>query len=305
MKHPVVSWYDPNFGINFNPVMETIESAVPPRTIDFVGECSLSVLNEANVKRLNRAGFKMIMPGIESWFDYGKKSRTGSLTGMDKVREVAEQVNMIQSYIPQVQTNFIVGLDSDAGADPFTLTKRFIDLAPAVYPSFALLSVYGEGVRNNIKYELEDRIIPFPFHMMRSVLTLGIIPKNYTWEGLYLHFIDLLKYSFSTKAIYRRFNANHMTSAKWITLLLSVTIGGSGKIRLLSGMLRKLKQEPDFQSFVEKKTNRVPASMIETVKKDLGPFWHWLPNKELSYNPKVFQKSVPSLKMPGSRDNSN
>ncbi len=297
MKHPLVSWYDPNFGINFNQIMETIQSSVPPGTIDFVGECSLSVLSEDNVKRLNRAGFKMIMPGIESWFDYGKKSRTGQVTGVEKVKEVAEQVNMIQRNIPQVQTNFIIGLDRDAGSDPFYLTKRFIDLAPAAYPSFALLSVYGQGVKNNIRYEYEERIIPFPFHMMRSVHTLNIIPKNYKWEELYVHFIDLLKYSFSANAMYRRFNANHMTSAKWITLLLSATIGGSGKIRLLSAMMDKHRRETDFQSFVKKETVRVPASMIEKVKKDLGPFWHWLPNKDLSYNPNVLsEKQASALK---------
>ena len=287
MKHSIVSWYDPNFGIKFNSVMETIESVVPPGSIDFVAECSLSVLNETNVKRLNSNGFKMIMPGIESWFDYGKKSKTGSSIGMDKVREVAEQVNMIQRYIPQVQTNLMFGLDSDVGPDPFTLTKRFIDYAPAAYPSYALLSVYGRGVKNNIKYELEDRIIPFPFHLMMSVHTLNIIPKHYTWEELFVHFIDLLKYSFSNKAMYRRFNANHMTAPKWITLLLSLTIGGSGKIRYLSAMMKNLRRYPDFQSFVKKETSRVPAFMIEDVKKDLGLLWDWLPDKSLSYDPNI------------------
>ena len=287
MKHPIVSWYDPNFGIKFNSVMEAIESVVPAGKFDFVGECSLSILNEANVKRLNKIGFKMIMPGIESWFDYGEKSKTGSVIGLEKVREVAEQVNMIQSYIPHVQTNFLIGLDTDSGEDPFVLTKRFIDLSPAAYPSYALLSVYGRGVKNNIKYEIEDRIIPFPFHMMRSVLILNIIPKHYTWEEIYVHFIDLLKYSFSGKAMYRRFNANHMAASKWITLLLSLTIGGLEKIRLLSGMLNELRREPDFRTFVSKQTNRVPGFMIESVKKDLGPFWHWLPNKSLSYYPNV------------------
>lgn len=291
MRHPVVSWYDPNFGVNFNSVMETIESAVTPGTFDFVGECTLTVLSEANVKRLSKAGFKMIMPGIESWFDYGKKSKTGSVTGLDKVREVADHVNMIQRYIPQVQTNFMIGLDCDAGKDPFELTKRFIDLAPAAYPSYALLSVYGRGVKTNIKYELDQRIIPFPFHMLRSVLTINIIPKNYTWEELYIGFIDLLKYSFSAKAMYRRFNSNRMTSAKWITLFLSATIGGSGKIKLLSDMMENLKNEPDFQSFVKNHSRRVPASIIAEVKNDLGPFWYWLPNKDLSYNTNVISGS--------------
>ncbi len=284
MKHPLVSWYDPNFGMKFNSVMETIESVAPPGSIDFVAECSLSVLSEANVKRLNRAGFKMIMPGIESWFDYGAKSKTASVSGMDKVREVADRVNMVQRYIPQVQTNFMFGLDCDIGTDPFTLTKRFIDLAPAAYPSYALLSVFGRGVSNNIKYELEDRIIPFPFHMMMSVHTMNIIPKHYTWEELYLNFIDLLVYSFSARSMYRRFSANHMAAPKWITLLLSVTIGGSGKIRILSEMLNKLRREKDFQLFVKKQSNQIPSFIIEEVKRDLGPLWKWLPNKNLSYN---------------------
>jgi hypothetical protein len=287
MKHPIVSWYDPNFGIKFNSYMETIESAIPPGSIDFIAECSLSVLTEPNVRRLSKNGFKMIMPGIESWFDYGKKSKMGSSTGMDKVRLVAEQANMIQHYIPQVQTNFLLGLDSDAGQDTVSLIKRFIDLAPAAYPSFALLSVYGQSSKSNLKYETENRIIPFPFHMLMSVHTLNIIPKDCSWEEFYINYIDILKYSFSARAIYRRFKANHMAIPRWITLLLSLTIGGSGKIKYLSAILEKLRREQDFQSFVKKETSRVPAFMIEKVKKDLGPMWYWLPDKSLSYNTNV------------------
>jgi hypothetical protein len=275
--------------------MQGIESAAPHGSIDFIAECSLSVLNESNVKRLQSNGFKMIMPGIESWFDCGIKSKTGSSTGMDKVRQVAEHVNMIQRYIPQVQTNLIFGLDSDAGRDPFTLTKRFIDLAPAVYPSYALFSVYGHSARCNIKYETENRIIPFPFHTMMSVYNLNIVPRHYTWEEINIHFIDLLKYSFSPKAMYRRFKANHMAVPRWITLLLSLTIGGRGKIRNMSAMLEDFRRDPGFQSFVKKETDKVPASMTERVKKDLGPMWQWLPDKSLSYNPNVLSKQASAL----------
>jgi len=292
MKRPWVSWYDPNFGINFNQTMEIIESAVHQGSFEFTAECSLSVLSEANVKRLKKNGFMMIMPGIESWFDYGKKSRVGSITGIDKVREVSEQVNMIQRHIPQVQTNFMFGHDSDSGEEPFELTKRFVDLSPGAYPSFALLSVFGRGVKGNIKYEIEDRIIPFPFHLMRSVHTLNIIPKNYSWEFLYLNFIDLLDYCFSNKAMYRRFKANHLTGPRWVTLLLSLTIGGNGKKRYLNALLNRLRNDPDFQSFVTKQNDRVPDFMIEKVKNDLGPLWEWLPNKTLSYDFNILSKSV-------------
>jgi len=290
MKHPIVGWYDPNFGINFNFFLDSIESVVPPGTIHFIAECSLSVLSEPNVKRLQKNGFKMIMPGIESWFDYGKKLKIGSGTGMDKVKEVAEHVNMVQYYIPQVNTNFMYGFDSDYGDDPFTLTKRFIDLAPAAYPSYALLSAYGGSAIGNVKYEIENRIIPFPFHLLMPVQITNVIPKNYTWEDLYIHFIDLLEYSFSAKAMYRRFAANKATAPRWITLLLSLTIGGSGKIKDLSSMLKKLNSEPGFRSFVTKESNCVPEFMIDNVKKDLGSLWQWLPDKSLSYDTNILSK---------------
>ena len=288
--HPRVSWYDPNFGVNFNQIIEVIESATQPGSIEFIAECSLSLLKEENVRRLKKCGFKMIMPGIESWFSYGKKSRTIEVTGMDKVHQVAEQINMIQRYIPQVQTNFIVGLDCDTGEEPFSLTKRFIDLAPGAYPSYALLSAFGQCPASNQKYQRENRIIPFPFHMMRSVHTMNVLPLNYSWEELNKRFLDLLRYSFSARAIHNRFKVNYERAPRWITLLLSLTIGGRGKERSLSNSLNKLKTDLDFQRFINRETDKVPAFMINNVKNDLGLLWKWLPNKSLSYNPNVFAK---------------
>lgn len=282
LKQPVVGWYDPNFGIRFNSIMETIESAVPPGSIKFIAECSLSSLSEANVKRLKRNGFKMVMLGIESWFDYGKKAKMEFSTGLDKVKRVAEQVNMIQRYIPQVHANLMFGLDSESGPDPFTLTKRFLDLTPGVYPAYAILTVFGQNTIGHSKYETDNRIIPFPFHMMHGLNNLNVIPRNYSWEEFYAQFIDLLKYSFSARAMYRRFKNNPMTTARWITLFLSFSVGGSGKIGHVSATLENLRRKPEFKSFMEKETDQIPAFMIEQVKKDLGPLWDWLPDKTLS-----------------------
>ncbi|MGB8492599.1 MAG: hypothetical protein WCE64_16215 [Bacteroidales bacterium] len=285
MKHPIVGWYDSNFGIRFNSFMENIESAAPPGSISFIAECSLSILTEPNVKILKKNGFKMIMPGIESWFGYGKKSKMGLSTGMDKVKVVGEQVNMILRYIPQVHTNFMFGFDSDAGEDPFTLTKRYIDIAPAAYPSFQLLTAFGQSSKGNLRYATENRIIPIPYHMMAGMNTMNIIPRNYSWEEFYVHYIDLLKYGFSARAMYRRFRANPIKAAKWITLFLSLSQGGLGKISHVSAMLENYRRKADFRSFMNKETIQVPAFMIEKVKKELGPMWYWLPDKSLSLNP--------------------
>jgi hypothetical protein len=110
-----------------------IEDAVPPGSIDFVAESSLSLLSEPHLKRLKRNSFKGVLPGIESWFALGGKSKTGALVGMAKVRQVSEHVNLILRYIPYIQTNFVLGLDTDEGPDPFELTKRFLDMTPGPF----------------------------------------------------------------------------------------------------------------------------------------------------------------------------
>ena len=282
IKHPVVGWYDPNFGIRFNAMMETIESTVPEGRIRFIAECNLSTLTEANVKRLARNGFKMMMPGIESWFGYGKKAKMESSSGLEKVMRIAEQVNMVQRHIPQVHTNLMFGFDTETGPEPFTFTKRFIDLAPGIFPAYALLTVFGKGTSAKVNQESRERLIPFPFHMMHGLNNLNVIPMNYSWEEFYSHFLDLLKYSFSTRAMARRFRSNPMISAKWFTLFMSLSVGASGKINQVSATLERLRSDREFRNFMEKETDQIPSFMIEQVRKDLGPLWEWLPDKTLS-----------------------
>src|SRR5262249_40982761 len=140
LRRPRVVWHDPNFGVQFDRYLDAIDAAGPPGTFDFLAESSLSLLSEPHLKRLARSGFKALLPGVESWYELGNKSKTGSRTGMDKVRQVSAHVNTIQRYVPYVQANFVLGLDSDEGDDPFELTKRFVDLSPGAFPGYSLLS---------------------------------------------------------------------------------------------------------------------------------------------------------------------
>jgi len=94
-RRPLVAWHDPNFGVRFDEYLDMIEEAVPPGSIDFAAESSLSLLSEPHLKRLRRNGFKALLPGIESWFELGGKSKTGALQGIHKVRHVSEHVNLI------------------------------------------------------------------------------------------------------------------------------------------------------------------------------------------------------------------
>ena len=91
-----------------------------------------------------------MLPGIESWYDLGNKSKTRR-TGQDKVKQVSEHVNMILRYIPYVQTNFVLGLDCDKGPEPFELTKQFLDLSPGAFPAYSLLSAFGQAAPLNLE----------------------------------------------------------------------------------------------------------------------------------------------------------
>jgi hypothetical protein len=285
MKIPVVGWYDPNLAIQSNAFLDTLESAVPPGSINFFAQCTLAPLSEERVKRLKKNGFIFIAVGVESWFGYGGKVKAKSVSGMDKVIQVAEQLNMVQQYIPSVQANIMYGFDNESGPDPFELTKRFIEHAPGIYPAYNILTAFGHGLKHYSQNEIDKRIVPFPFHMMLGLNTLNIKPLNYSWEEFYMHYLDLLKYSFSPGVMYRRHKAVPFRYSRWFNLFLSLSVGGSGKKRNVQTILNNLRTKPDFRAFMNRETDKIPDFMIEEVKRDLGPIWEWLPDKTLSQIP--------------------
>ena len=130
----------------------------------------------------------------------GGKSKTGALQGMDKVRQVSEHVNLILKYIPYVQTNFVLGLDSDEGEEPFELTKRFLDLTPGAFPGYSLLTAFGRAAALNLDYQTANRVLPFPFHFLNNNQAMNVRPRNYSWRAFYDHVIDLTRYSFSARS---------------------------------------------------------------------------------------------------------
>src|SRR5262249_10598841 len=159
LDRPCIAWHDPNFGVRFNDYMAAIEEAVPPGRMRFVAESSLSVLSEPHLQRLRKNGFIALLPGIESWFELGNKSKTGRNVGLEKVRQVSDHVNTILRYIPYVQTNFVLGLDSDQGEEPFELTKKFIDLTPGAYPAFSLLTAHGRAAPRHLALQQARHVL--------------------------------------------------------------------------------------------------------------------------------------------------
>jgi hypothetical protein len=291
-RRPLVAWHDPNFGVRFDSCLDAIEEAVPPGSVRFIAESSLSLLSEPHLKRLQRNGFQAILPGIESWYDLGNKSRTGTKQGMDKVRQVSDHVNLMLRYIPYVQANFVLGLDVDQGEEPFELTKRFLDRTPGVFPGYSLLTAFGQAAPLNLEYQRAGRLLPFPFHFLNNNQAMNVRVKNYSWPDFYDRVADLTRYSFSWRALFNRFRANRGILVRWMHLLRSMSTEGFGRVKYYRHIRQRLDGDAQFAPYFDQKTTVLPRFYEDIVRRDLGPLWNWLPPGALHHDPNAYMKSV-------------
>ena len=283
-KRPLVAWHDPNFGVKFENYMEIIESAGPPKSFQFIAESSLSILTESHLKVMQQNGFESLLPGIESWYELGNKSRTQKQMGEEKLRQVSDHVNMMFRYVPYVQTNFVLGLDSEAGDEPYELTKRFVDMTPAAFPGYSLLTAFGEAAPLNLEYQKDGRVLAFPFHFLNNHLAMNVKPKNYDWIDFYDKVINLTEYTFSWKSIYHRMRANKQFTTRWMNIMRAISSEGHGRIRFYRQIRKFLTEDKKFRQYFEGESNQLPSFYTDLVKKDLGGWWQWLPKKALEHD---------------------
>ncbi len=290
VARPCVGWHDPNFGIRFDETMAAIEEVVPPGAIDFAAESSLSILSEPHLARLRKNGFKGLLPGIESWYGMGGKSKTGASVGRAKVEQVSEHVNTILRYVPYVQANFVLGLDSDEGDEPFELTKLFVDRTPGVFPAYSLFSAFGQAAPLNLELQRAARVLPIPFHFLDNNQAMNVRPKNYSWTGLYDRVIDLRRHSFSTRAVTRRLAANRGLLTRSLNFVRAAS-EGRGRARHDAQIRDLLGTDVSMRRFFESDTHALPSFYSERVRRDLGALWNWLPEGALEHDPNAYLKA--------------
>jgi hypothetical protein len=186
----------------------------------------------------------------------------------------------------------VLGLDSDAGAEPFELTKHFIDNAPCAFPGFSLLTAFGEAAPLNLEYQKTGRVLPFPFHFLNNHLAMNVKPKNYDWVDFYDKVIDLTEYAFSPKAIYRRFKHTQGFTAKWMNVMRAISSEGWGRLKFYRQVRKNLIQDRNFRNYFEGESQQLPDFYYNIIKADLGIWWQWLPKSALSHNAYAYlQKS--------------
>jgi hypothetical protein len=264
--------------------MEAVTSATTHGKFRFIAESSLSILTDKHLKLLQHNGFIALLPGIESWFDLGNKSGASRITGEEKVKQVSAHVNRILSYVPYVQTNFVLGMDNDIGDEPFQLTKRFLDLTPGAFPGFSLLTAFGEAAPLNLEYQKVRRVLPFPFHFLNNHLAMNVKPKNYDWVDFYDRVINLTEYAFSGKRMYRRFVNSHGTAPKWMNLMRAVSSEGWGRLKFYRKVRENLLHDRSFRQYFEGGSTQLPEFYTKKIRSDLGRWWQWLPQGALAHN---------------------
>lgn len=290
MPNVWVGWHDPNFGVRFDEMLNAIEEAVPKGKLSFAAESSLSLLSEPRLKRLQDAGFVAMLPGVESWFSLGNKSKTGNRQGIEKVEQVSDHINMIMRYIPYVQANFVLGLDVDAGDEPFELTKQFLRRTPGAFPGYSLMSAFGEAAPLNLDLQRDGRVIPFPFHFLNNNEAMNVKPKNYEWIDFYNRIIDLTTFSFSPATMARRVSANRGSFAWWANIVRGISSEGSGRVKYHGLIRKKLATDATMRDFFEGATQTVPGFYTERIRQELGSLWQYLPEGAMDHDPTAYLK---------------
>ena len=285
IRNPIIGWHDPNFGVRFDDYLGAIEEAAPPGTMRHIAEMSLSLLTDDNLARLRRNGFVGMLPGIESWYDYGNKSKATRVSGMAKVRQVADHVNRILAHIPVVQTNFILGLDCDAGDEPFELTKAFIDRTPGAYPAFSLFTCYGRASPLNLELQRAGRVNAMAFHFLDSNHGMNIRPLNYSWPDFYDRVADVTRHALGARGTWRRLLANRPGAAGLFNLFRGAT---TGRPRYQAEMARMLRGNSDLRAYFEGESAVMPDFFRARIKRDLGPLWEALPAGALDHDPYAY-----------------
>ena len=274
-----VGFHDPNFGVRFDEQMEVMERIEEGHRSRFLMECSLSVLTDSRLRRLKKTRCLYVAPGIESWTDYGNKMRMTSTQGQDRVSSLSEKFSVLHNYIPGLQANFVFGLDSDFGSEPFDLTLDFLTRLPFVWPNINILTPYGGTPIYDQMIEEGRLLKAMPLALYCSPY-VAIVLKNYGLVDFYDALIRLLSASIGLHITLRRaFLRDH-------PVLKLARLGQTLAVRRDIHEMRLIKSELEtnaqMRAFHEGRQNELPSFYAHHLERRLGRYAGILSPAEIS-----------------------
>jgi len=111
--------------------------------------------------------------------------------------------------------------------------------------------------------------------------------------------IDPTEYTFSPRAIYRRFMSSHNYTAKWMNVMRAVSSEGYGRLRFYRQVRENLLHDKAFRDYFEGESQELPAFYTDIIKRDLGSWYEWLPEGALQHDAYAYlHKNSPKIHLP-------
>lgn len=293
----VVAFQDPNFAVRFDAVLDVLESVPADSRPPYVAESSLSILRGPRMGRLAATNCLMMAPGVESWGAFSRKAGVGRKTGREKVVDVADHFRELHRHVPYLQANFVFGLDSDAGDEPVELTREFMQRTPIAWPAINIPVPFG-GTPLYDRHRLEGRILtrmPFAFYYAPYLVT---IPKHYDPIGFYERLVRLFEFASSPSMLRSRLEATPSRALRFTHRLRTASVRTD--LHEYRGMLRRLREDPQFRAFHEGRSPSLPDFYRARCARLLGRYAGLLSPDD--WNPRFDEEEPPgAASTPGRR----
>ena len=266
---------DPNFAIRFDETLAVFETIPATQRNPYIMETALPNLRSVErLKRLHDTNCLAVGPGIESWNQYSNKAGVGSAASQKKLNQVIEHLQMIHEYVPYMQANFILGLDTDAGDEPFELTKEFLRRTPFVFPTLNIPVAYG-GTPLYLSLLREGRILkrmPFTFYWLPY---LTLILQNYDALAYFQKMVDLYSVCVSNEVLKMRLTAKSPRFVKAVHIYHTFVYRAI--LQNLKETVKHLQSDSHFRAFHAAESDVLPDYYVRAYKRQLGNYAELMP----------------------------
>ena len=130
----------------------------------------------------------------------------------------------------------------------------------------------------------------FPHHFLDNNQVMNVRPKHYRWDEFYDRLLDLTEYSFTPRAIIRRWRGTRQFTSRAVNFLRAVSSEGRGRIRHFRRVRHALDADPAVRRYLEGQAAALPHFYVEKIRSDLGPFWPLLPEGAIEHDAYAFLK---------------
>jgi hypothetical protein len=274
----MVAYHDPNFGVNFDAVLGTIESLPENIRSPYAIGCSLATLKDSRLHRLKETNCIYVGAGVESWTHYSDKAGIGSAGGKEKLEKVVAHFEALYPCVPSLGACFLFGTDGDKGDEPVELTKNFIHHVPYVWPGISIPVPYG-GTPLQESCLIEGRILksmPFSFYAMPYLVSKL---KNYHPLEYYEKLIKIISYALSLNIMIRRVARTQRYGTKILQFLRTLAL--TGQWLEMKQIRDHLKNSEEFRAFHDGHIKTLPEFYRRRFKERLGPYAELISDQEM------------------------